>query len=57
MLVVVFAKLLSGMAALAWLAPVGTLAWPWYVPLGTALALLSGILFSYLPRTSSTRTA
>ena len=50
MLVVVFAKVLAGTPGLTWLAPVGQLAWPWYVPLGTALALLSGVLFSYLPR-------
>jgi Na+/proline symporter len=50
MLIVIFAKTLAGAPALAWLAPVGQLAWPWYVPLGTALALLSGVVFSYLPR-------
>ena len=50
MLVVIFAKRLAEVPALAWLAPAGELAWPWYVPLGTALALLSGVLFSYLPR-------
>jgi len=34
---------------LEWLAPVARLAWPWYVPLGTLLALSTGILLSYLP--------
>ena len=57
MLVVIFARTLATTPALAWLEPLGRLAWPWYVPLGTGLALLSGILFSYLPRTPSPRTA
>ncbi|HWA41284.1 MAG TPA: hypothetical protein VG712_06705, partial [Gemmatimonadales bacterium] len=50
MLVVIFAKTRAEAPALAFLAPVGRLAWPWYVPLGTGLALLSGAAFSYLPR-------
>jgi solute:Na+ symporter, SSS family len=50
MLLVVFAKPLSGNPALGWLAPAGKLAWPWYVPLGTLLAICTGIAFSYLPR-------
>jgi SSS family transporter len=49
MLVVVFAKRLSGHAGLEWLAPLGKLAWPWYVPLGTLLAVGSGMVLSYLP--------
>ena len=49
MLVVIFAKRLSGYPGLAWLTPVGRLAWPWYVPLGTLLTVLSGIALSYLP--------
>jgi SSS family solute:Na+ symporter len=49
MLVVVFAKQLSTVSSLNWLTPVGHLAWPWYVPLGTALAVLTGMVFSYLP--------
>ncbi|MEP6744317.1 MAG: sodium:solute symporter [Gemmatimonadota bacterium] len=58
MLVVVFAKVLAESLSLDWLAPVGRLAWPWYVPLGTALALLSGIILSYFPRTPTpSRTA
>lgn len=49
MLVVVFARSLADQPALAWLAPIGRLAWPWYVPLGTVLAVSSGVLASYLP--------
>lgn len=49
MLVVVFARRLAAHPGLAWMAPVGKLAWPWYVPLGTLLAVGSGILLSYLP--------
>jgi SSS family solute:Na+ symporter len=49
MLVVVFAGRLSANPDLKWLAPVGRLAWPWYVPLGTSLAVLTGIALSYLP--------
>jgi SSS family solute:Na+ symporter len=49
MLVVIFAKRLSEYPGLAWLTPVGQLAWPWYVPLGTLLTVLSGIALSYLP--------
>ena len=50
MLLVVFARRLSAEAGIGWLAPAGRLAWPWYVPLGTFLAVSSGILLSYLPR-------
>lgn len=50
MLVVVFARPLSAQAGLEWLAPVGRLAWPWYVPLGTLITLLVGTGMSYLPR-------
>jgi Na+/proline symporter len=50
MLVVVFAKRLAGHTTFDWLAPLGKLAWPWYVPLGTLLAVSSGIVLSYLPR-------
>jgi hypothetical protein len=46
MLVVVFARRLSAGAGLAWLAPAGALAWPWYVPLGTALTVGVGLLSS-----------
>ena len=49
MLVVVFAKRLSVYPGLHWAAPLGSLAWPWYVPLGTLLAVCSGIALSFLP--------
>lgn len=49
MLVVVFAARLSAWPTLAWLDPVGRLAWPWYVPLGTTLTLALGISSSLLP--------
>ncbi len=49
MLVVVFAARLSTAPALAWLAPAGTLAWPWLVPLGTLLTLGVGSGMSLLP--------
>jgi SSS family solute:Na+ symporter len=55
MLLVVFAKRLSSEPAFAWLARAGRLAWPWYVPLGTLLAVSSGVLLSYLPRTHEKR--
>ena len=48
MLVVVFARRLAE-SGMDWLAPVGRLAWPWYVPLGTLLALCTGVVLSYLP--------
>jgi SSS family solute:Na+ symporter len=50
MLVVVFGRPLSLQPGLEWLAPVGRLAWPWYVPLGTTITLLVGVTMSYLPR-------
>ncbi len=49
MLAVIFAKRLSATLGLEWLEPVGRLAWPWYVPLGTLLAVGSGVVLSYLP--------
>jgi Na+/proline symporter len=48
MLVVVFAARLATLPSLSWLAPVGRLAWPWYVPLGTALTLGVGMSSSLL---------
>jgi SSS family solute:Na+ symporter len=50
MLIVVFARPLSEQPGLGWLAPVGRLAWPWYVPLGTAITLIVGAGLSYRPR-------
>ena len=49
MLIVVFAKRLSAYPGFHWAAPLGSLAWPWYVPLGTLLAVGSGIALSFLP--------
>ncbi len=49
MLVVIFARRLAAAPGLEWLEPVGRLAWPWYVPLGTTLAFGTGVLLSYLP--------
>jgi hypothetical protein len=46
MLVVVFARQLAARPGLAWLAPLGALAWPWYVPLGTLIAVATGTLAS-----------
>ena len=54
MLVVVFARRLAAIGV-AWLEPVGRLAWPWYVPLGTVLAFGTGVLLSYLPATRERR--
>lgn len=48
MLVVVFARQLA-VSGLGWLGPVGRLAWPWYVPLGTTLAFFTGVALSYFP--------
>jgi solute:Na+ symporter, SSS family len=52
MLVVVFARQLSAVNGLMWLAPLARLAWPWYVPLGTILCVATGVLLSYLPHSS-----
>lgn len=46
MLTVVFAGRLSALPGLGWLEPFGRLAWPWYVPLGTFIAIMSGVLLS-----------
>ncbi len=43
MLVVVFARPLSAVSGLGWLGPLGNLAWPWYVPLGTLITVATGI--------------
>jgi SSS family transporter len=57
MLLVVFAKPLSAHSGFQWLEPAARLAWPWYVPLGTLIAVGSGMALSYLPtaRTASSR--
>lgn len=49
MLVVVFAARIASADGLQWLTPVGRLAWPWYVPLGTLIALTVGVLSSLVP--------
>jgi len=49
MLVVVFANPLAGASGLAWLGIVGSLAWPWYVPLGTVITVITGIGLSLVP--------
>jgi SSS family solute:Na+ symporter len=46
MLFVVFAGPISRAGYLPWLEPLGRLAWPWYVPLGTALAFSVGVASS-----------
>jgi SSS family transporter len=48
MLLVVFARPLASRGIIPWLEPVGRLAWPWYVPLGTTLTLGTGMLSSLL---------
>ena len=55
MLLVVFAKPLSTHAGFEWLASAGLLAWPWYVPLGTLLAVGAGMVLSYLPHRTETQ--
>lgn len=49
MVVVIFAKRLAVAPGLEWLEPAGRIAWPWYVPIGTLLAVGSGIMLSYVP--------
>jgi len=49
MLVVLFAARLARWAGLAWLEPVGRLAWPWYVPLGTSICVVTGWAASRRP--------
>jgi len=46
MLVVFFARGLSDRFGIAWLAAVGRLAWPWYVPLGTLITVTVGMVAS-----------
>ncbi len=57
MLLVVFAKPLSAHSAFEWLAGTARLAWPWYVPLGTLLAVSTGIVLSYLPHGTDNNTS
>ena len=48
MLVVFFAKALGRLPGLSWLAPAGQLAWPWYVPLGSAITVITGTTLGQL---------
>jgi SSS family solute:Na+ symporter len=52
---VVFAKRLSG--AMPFLAPLGNIAWPWYVLIGTTITLVVGITSSFIgsPGTPTSR--
>ena len=55
MLLVVFAGRLADQTGATWLEPLGRLAWPWYVPLGTAIAFGTGVVLSYVPSVSGRR--
>ena len=44
MLLVVFAGRLAASGEPAWLAALGRLAWPWYVPLGTVITVATGAI-------------
>lgn len=48
MLGVLFAKALALSTGFGWLAAVGELAWPWYVPLGTGIMLVTGTVLSWI---------
>jgi hypothetical protein len=50
MLVVVFASRLAALPGLAALAPLGRLAFPWYVPLGCVLALAGALASARIGR-------
>ncbi len=50
MVVVIFAKRLADAEVAPFLAPIGRLAWPWYVPLGTSLCVATGWLGSQFGR-------
>lgn len=50
MLVVLFAGRLATVSGLGFLEVLGRLAWPWYVPLGTVLALVTGLASAALRR-------
>ena len=56
MLVVVFAKRCPADAASSGWQPVGRLAWPWYVPLGTLLAVGTGIAAELSSATAAAQT-
>jgi Na+/proline symporter len=46
MLGVVFAARLAVVPALSWLAPVGRISFPWFVPIGTLITIVVGVLSS-----------
>jgi hypothetical protein len=46
MLGVVFAARLALLPGLSWLAPVGRISFPWFVPIGTLITIGVGMLFS-----------
>jgi SSS family solute:Na+ symporter len=48
MLITIFAGRIGTLAGMEWLAPLGRLAWPWYVPIGTTITVLLGIVASTL---------
>jgi hypothetical protein len=49
MLVTIFARRLAA-GGLSFLEPLGTLAWPWYVPMGTAITIGTAWIASRLRR-------
>lgn len=53
MLVVFTSRWLALSPGLEWLAPLSRLAWPWYVPLGTAITVLMGLAVGAARRTGS----
>ena len=55
MLVVVFSARLAAHPGFGWLEPVGRLAWPWYVPAGTGLTVLAGVLLALWPHSENSR--
>jgi hypothetical protein len=46
MLGVVFAARLAVVPALSWQAPVGRISFPWFVPIGTLITIVVGVLSS-----------
>ena len=51
MLLVVFAARLDTLPGFGWLSPIAKLAWPWDVPLGTCIAVATGVISSSMRRT------
>ena len=46
MLIVLFAVRVSALLGIEWLAALGRIAWPWYVPMGTMITILVGLISS-----------